>query len=535
MVEQHSSSMANDTGVLIVLGVLTVTFFIYQKIKPLKLDKDLPTLDKSHYHFLLGHLPYLLSKTYRWPTEVTKLNKKFKRTWGAVMPSLPFLPSCTLFINDEVNVKHVLNDNFDNYVKGKVFEGWFRDFLGDGIFAVDGIKWKVHRKLMSHMFSRNLLRDSATIMRQKLEGVLQDMEHAIDADHGVTRNGRKTAQFDFQGLMLRLMFDVTSKFAFGVDLNTVSNNSKEEQHPFFAAFDRIAHLIYGRGSDVFYPIKRKLGIGSEKLIAESLRTINDFAMDLIAERRINVEKGVHIPTSDHCAGKGNGNNGNFDLVSKYIEHAQKENEDISDRDLRDIVVNVMFAGRDTTAYALSWALYELERHPIVKEKLISEVNSVCGTGEEADYSFDTMNKLKYTHCVILEVMRLHPTLPENIRYAVKSDTLPDGTRVPQGAGISLSFYSMGRTEELWGKDAAEFKPERFMGEKEPSPYMFTAFHAGPRFCLGKPLAFMNMKLVLSILLTSGIEFKDRVGHSGDYNYAITMSMKDSFPIEISCC
>ena len=72
----------------------------------------------------------------------------------------------------------------------------------------------------------------------------------------------------------------------------------------------------------------------------------------------------------------------------------------------------------------------------MKEKLISEVNSVCGTGGEADYSFDTMNKLKYTHCVILEVMRLHPTLPENVRYAVKSDTLPDGTRVPPGAGIA---------------------------------------------------------------------------------------------------
>jgi len=161
------------------------------------------------------------------------------------------------------------------------------------------------------------------------------------------------------------------------------------------------------------------------------------------------------------------------------------------------------------------------------------VKSICGTGKHEDFSFDNMNKLKYTHCVILEVMRLHPTLPENIRYALKSDTLPDGTRVPQGAGVSLSIYTMGRSEERWGKDASEFKPERFMGGKEPSPFLFAAFHAGPRMCLGKPLAFMNMKLVLSVLLSSGIEFNDRIGHSGDYNYAITMSMRDSFPIEIS--
>ena len=170
----------------------------------------------------------------------------------------------------------------------------------------------------------------------------------------------------------------------------------------------------------------------------------------------------------------------------------------------------------------------------MKEKFINEVESVCGTGKAANYSFDTMNKLKYAHCVILEVMRLHPTVPENISYAVKSDTLPDGTRVPQGAGIPISYYSMGRTKELWGVDAEEFKPERFMGKKEPSPFLLSSFHAGPRTCLGRPLAFMNLKLVLSVLLTSGIEFTDRVGHSGDYNnYALTMLMKDSFPIEIS--
>jgi len=93
-----------------------------------------------------------------------------------------------------------------------------------------------------------------------------------------------------------------------------------------------------------------LGIGSEKLLAQCLQTVDDFAMDFIAKRRINIEKGIHIPTSDyHRAGKGDHEEGNFDILSKYIEYAEKENEEISDRDLRDIVVTIMFAGRDTTA------------------------------------------------------------------------------------------------------------------------------------------------------------------------------------------
>ncbi len=176
----------------------------------------------------------------------------------------------------------------------------------------------------------------------------------------------------------------------------------------------------------------------------------------------------------------------------------------------------------------------------MKQKLIDEVENVCGVGENAEYSFDNMNKLKYTHRVILEVLRLHPTLPLNVRYSVKGDTLPDGTRVPVGAGLSFSYYTIGRSEEIWGNDADVFNPERFLESKEPSSFMFPAFHAGPRICLGKPMAYMNMKLVLSMLLTSGLDFKDQGaggGHSGEYKYAINLSMKDSSPIKISrrCC
>ena len=169
----------------------------------------------------------------------------------------------------------------------------------------------------------------------------------------------------------------------------------------------------------------------------------------------------------------------------------------------------------------------------MKQTLIHEVESMCGTGEDAEYSFETMNELKYTHCVLLETLRLYPPVPENVRYAVKSDTLPDGTRVPPGAGIALSYCAMGRNTDIWGQDAAEFRPERFMGKKEPSSFKYPVFHAGPRVCIGKPLAMMNMKLVLSMLLSSGIEFKDKCKHSGEYQIALTMSMKGSFPIEIS--
>ena len=247
-------------------------------------------------------------------------------------------------------------------MKGGVLKSMFGDLLGEGIFAVDGRKWKTHRKLMSNMFSRNLLRNSAAVMRQKLWGVLQDMEDTISASSEETGTGgaetetarldnhcRKNAEIDMNDLLPRLLFDVTSKIAFGVDLNIVSkiNSTKDDrQHPFFTAFDEMSCVIYNRFSDPLYLMKRRFGIGSEKHTTKLKCTIDDFAMGVIAERRMNVEKGIHIPATSGASGAGGAGGaggasttgGDFDLLTKYIEYAQKEKEEVSDRDLRDVIL-----------------------------------------------------------------------------------------------------------------------------------------------------------------------------------------------------
>ncbi len=76
-------------------------------------------------------------------------------------------------------------------------------------------------------------------------------------------------------------------------------------------------------------------------------------------------------------------------------------------------------------------------------------------------------------------------MPKEIKYAFGNDTLPDGTYVPAGAWVSFCPWVMGRLPMLWGDDARDFKPERFLGASKPSPYKFTAFQAGPRVCLGE--------------------------------------------------
>lgn len=477
----------------------------YWKTRPLAIPLTIPGPKRYPY---IGYLLHVLRYWHVWPTETTRLAKLYKRTWGGPLPNLGGLPGGYFYIHDEVNIKYILSTNFDNYVKGSIWRKVFGEMLGKGIFAVDGDRWKVHRKLMSNMFSRNLLRHTAVVMQQKLR-VLLDLFKKRNAEDG-------DFTIDIQDIFFRLTIDVTSIVTFDMDLQSVEN---EKQHEFALAFDEIGNLCQKRFTDPFFEIKKALQLSyRERRIGKLKRMIDDFAYKVIASKRRDVDKGSQLGP---------------DLLSRFIDYAERNNEEILDNDLRDVVMNVLLAGRDTTACALSWTFYELTRHPKVIAKIKNEVDEVCGAGDGAEYSYETISKLKYVHCVALEVLRLHPPVAEDPRYAVKDDVLPDGTRIPAGVGIDLCFYAMGRKEEIWGDDALDFRPERFIGEKEPSLFKYTVFNAGPRTCLGRPLALMDMKLVMSILLTSDFEFIDHKGHTGEYLWTLVESIKGGFEVAVT--
>lgn len=247
-----------------------------------------------------------------------------------------------------------------------------------------------------------------------------------------------------------------------------------------------------------------------------------------------------------------------DLLSRFLEDAAKKEADEqaakkgkggdsdtvqkearingTDTELRDIVLNFMIAGRDTTACALSWTMYELTKSPEAQEKFRAEFASIIESNE--DISYDNVNKLNYAHAVVLEVLRLHPSVPKDVKYAVKDDTLPDGTRIPAGATVIYCPYAMGRNKRIW-PDPETFKPERFFNQEkgdgsisEPSVYTYPVFNAGPRLCLGKPLALMEIKLITGMLLTNfKIELASK--HDGGYASTLVLPMKPGLNIKLT--
>jgi cytochrome P450 len=188
------------------------------------------------------------------------------------------------------------------------------------------------------------------------------------------------------------------------------------------------------------------------------------------------------------------------LFAKDEEGQQLRQKDESGfrRYMRDMVLNFLIAGRDPTAQTLTWSFYEMCRRPDVVDRVRREVHDVCG---DAEISYSDVSKLQYVRAVVDEGLRLHPSVPFDIKLVLADDVLPDGTAVKAGSRLAYAPYSQGRDKALWGEDAATFRPERWLEmARRPSTYEYVAFNAGKRECLGKRLAEMEMVMLVASLV-----------------------------------
>ena len=165
----------------------------------------------------------------------------------------------------------------------------------------------------------------------------------------------------------------------------------------------------------------------------------------------------------------------------------------------DELKQYLWAGTETTALTLAWALYEISRNPQVAERIRREGDAVYGAeGREptaGDYS-----ALAYTRAVIQETMRLYPPIWGLIRVAAKADVI-DGKEIRVGDRVVLFAYGTHHSAKYWDEPEA-FRPERFMGDaaKKRKPYTYIPFGGGKRSCIGGAMSQVENTLALSMLL-----------------------------------
>ncbi|KAF3912602.1 hypothetical protein AA313_de0203366 [Arthrobotrys entomopaga] len=225
-------------------------------------------------------------------------------------------------------------------------------------------------------------------------------------------------------------------------------------------------------------IMKRLPSKTLKDITASSNLIQNFCDDVIRHKRVEAEKGIQK---------------NSDMLS--IIMAQ---DSLSDTDLRHQLMNLIAAGHETISAAVSWAAYELSRHPEVATRLRIAIHGAIPSFEEV--TTQDIENIPYLRSFCNEVLRLHPSIPVTIRESAIDETI-NGQFIPKGTKVMLFVAFANLSEELWGSDAEEFNPDRWEKSENinTSKYANLTFSMGPRMCLGQRFAMIEFKTIITCL------------------------------------
>ncbi|KAH7885026.1 cytochrome P450 [Phlebopus sp. FC_14] len=469
---------------------------------------------------LLGarEMPVLLGQWFGNVDLMFKLVKRFKYGYPGDGPAdvMEEYGNCFNFrvmFNDMLytcepeHIKAILATDFDNFVKGDEFRAVVQRVLGNGVFNSDGEMWKFHRAMTRPFFTHDRISHFDTFDR-----------HAEDAIHQMKLRFHAGYPVDFQDLISRFTLDSTTEFLFGKCVHSLSvglpypyyhHAAKSTETPPLQGKTKLAHdytqafaeALFAASErprrGVLWPLFEMLKDKTE----EPMKIVNAY-LEPILQEAIGKQKMVILERGEEEGKKP------FD-EDTLLDYLVRQTMDPVV--LRDEMLSIMVAGRNTTASTLTFAVYLLSTHPHVLARLREEIINKVGVGERPTY--EHIRELKYLRAVINETLRLYPAVPFNIRESIKATTLPslDPSQkpyyVPPNTSVTYSVFLMHRRKDLWGPDAEEFDPDRFLDERLhkyliPQPFIFLPFNAGPRICLGQQFAYNEMSYMLIRLLQS---------------------------------
>ncbi|XP_015896105.1 cytochrome P450 86A22 [Ziziphus jujuba] len=474
---------------------------------------------------VLGSLPGLIENANRMHDWIADNLRACGGTYQTCICAVPFLAKKQGHVTvtcDPKNVEHILRARFDNYPKGPTWQAAFHDLLGDGIFNSDGATWLFQRKTAALEFTTRTLR----------QAMARWVSRAIKLRFCPIL---KTAQLeakpvDLQDLLLRLTFDNICGLTFGKDPETLSAELPE--NGFATAFDLATEATLQRVilPEMVWKLRKWLRLGMEVSLTGSLKSMDAYLSNIINTRKLELQ-------NQQKDGSGTPHD---DLLSRFM----RKKESYTEAFLKHVALNFILAGRDTSSVALSWFFWLVIQNPEVEEKILRELCTVLMETRGNDPSkwvedplvFEEVDRLVYLKAALSETLRLYPSVPQDSKHVISDDVLPSGAFVPAGTSVSYSIYAIGRMKYIWGEDSLEFKPERWLSPdgknfEVQDSFKFVAFNAGPRICLGKDLAYLQMKsIAAAVLLRHRLTLSP--GHRVEQKMSLTLFMKYGLKVNV---
>ncbi|KAI9054533.1 hypothetical protein LZ554_001689 [Drepanopeziza brunnea f. sp. 'monogermtubi'] len=459
----------------------------FEKLNGCKPARQIPQFDR-----ILGYGLYRIqARASKTRTILAVSKKRFAdngHTWKATMMGRSFYNTI-----DPENVKAVLATNFKDFGIGQRQES-FGPLLGQGIFTTDGAQWEHSRALVRPNFTRAQVADLNTF-----ETHIQQF---------ISRIPRDGSTVDLQPLFFQLTLDSATELLFGESVGSLSSSKDSEQERFGRYFDLAQSRLGNRSR-----LGKLVNLYRDSEFNEACKFVHRF-VDKIIFRALE-KKNPRDPEM-FIDGKS----------ERYVFLTEMLKSTRDPKQLRDELLNILLAGRDTTASLLSNTFHVLARRPDIWKRLKAEVDELGGMKPE----YETLRNMKYLKNLLNESLRLYPVVPGNARFANNDTTLPHGggpdgsspIYIPKGAVVAYSVYSMHRRKDVFGPDAEDFNPDRWDEGLRPG-WAYLPFNGGPRICVGQIFALTEASYTIVRLLQEFGQIEDRDGTEWEEALSLTLA------------
>ena len=361
------------------------------------------------------------------------------------------------------DAKYILQENNRNYHKSEAYKV-LALFLGNGLLTSEGDFWRRQRKLAQPAFYKQRIALMADMMVEETDQLLAEW-----------RGQKGEHPRDISQDMLKLTLNIVTKALFSADVGQRVEDISE-------SLNEIMHFA-DRELKSFIHIPLKYGTPANKRFISAVQKVEEGIYAIIDNRRRAWQQNPEVRYND---------------LLDMLMHTEDEEtgETMSNQQLRDEVTTIFMAGHETTANALSWALYTLAIHPEVTKNIREEYHRVLG---ESAPSFEKARELRYTMQVVQEVMRLYPPAWVVGRRALEEDQIGPYS-FPANSYFLVCPYTLHRRSEYWTEPEV-FNPDRFSEEnsKNRPTYAYLPFGGGPRLCIGNNFALLEMQLIVAMI------------------------------------
>ena len=421
------------------------------------------------------------------------------------------------------NIKTILSLRFKDYGFGNRSAS-FTPLLGPGIFNNDGEKWANSRHLIRPNFAREQVAN------------LEDFErHFKLLLRHIPSDGET---FDIQPLFFKFTIDSATEFLYNHSTNSLRMTEEDEETSpdaifarafTFAQEDVLARLRWDI-LDVFRPKSKA---------KEAIRICHAY-VDKIVDQAIQWRRDREAAAA---AGKKVDDDGRYVFIHELVKQTDDKEQ------VRSELMNVLLAGRDTTASLMSNALFEISQRPHIWAKIREEIAFLKGR----EPTYEELKSFKYLKYCLNEckhhpdnplnsispnqqkltsatstALRLNPVVPMNARMAIRDTVLPLGGGpdcksplfIPKGWQVGYSPYTLHRRADIYGPDAEEFRPERW--ETLRVGWEYLPFNGGPRICLGQQYALAEAGYVICRLAQTFARLESR-DETGEWVEALTLT------------